>query len=323
MRRESVVRPTEPDAFDVSVIIVSWNVRELLRQCIASIRSTQNRASVEILVIDNASSDGSVEMIRSHYSDVTVIASDSNLGFGPANNIGWRQAHGRYVLFLNPDVVVRERALTRMISFLDHNPEFAMVGPRLVNPDGTVQRACARTSPTVTLALFGALYLHRLPYVGRRLNDRLVSPYELNDSQEVEVVSGAAMLARKEAIENLHGFDETFLHTAEDTDLCLRLRTTGARIFYLADAEVLHFGGQSTALVPVRAGIMSIISMWHFLRRTRGPLHAGAYRLIVQLIQMPLLLLVGAAKSIVRLDIDPLRERLRLAHAVWAWRIDD
>jgi GT2 family glycosyltransferase len=323
MGRENIVRSLEHDAVDVSVIIVSWNVREFLRKSLESIRSTQATASLEILVVDNASSDGSAEMIRSEYKDVRLIANDSNVGFGPANNIGLRHAHGRYVLFLNPDVVLRDGALTRMLSFLEHNPEFAMLGPRLVSPDGSVQPACARTFPTVTLALFAALYLHRLPYAGRRLNDRLVSPYELDKNQEVDVVSGAAMLARREEIENLHGFDETFLHTAEDTDLCLRLRKTGARIFYLADAEVLHFGGQSAALVPVRAGIMSFISMWQFFLRTRGWLYAGAYRLIVQLIQMPLLILVGAVKSILRLDIDPLRERVRLARNVWAWRVDD
>jgi O-antigen biosynthesis protein len=313
----------DSDAVDLSVIIVSWNVRDLLRQCIDSVRCTESGVSMEVFVIDNASSDGSVEMIRSHYKDVNLIASDSNLGFATANNIGLRHAHGRYVLFLNPDTVIREGALIRMTNFLDRNPNVAIVGPRLVNPDGSVQRACARTSPTVMLALFGALYLHRLPYVGHRLEDRLVSPYELDKSQEVEVVSGAAMLARREEMERLHGFDETFLHTAEDTDLCLRLRQMGARIFYLADAEVLHFGGQSTALVPVRAGMMSIVSMWHFFRRTRGRLHAGTYRLIVQLIQMPLLLLVGVAKSIAQLDTAPMRERLRLARCVWAWRIDD
>jgi GT2 family glycosyltransferase len=311
------------DGVDVSIIIVSWNVREFLRGCIESIKATRNDASVQILVIDNASSDGSAEMIRSEFPEVALIASDSNLGFGPANNVCLGHARGRYVFFLNPDTVLRESALTQMIEFLDCNSGFAVVGPRLIDPDGTVQRECARTLPTVTLMLFGALYLHRLPYVGRRLNDRLVSPYDLGKSQEVEAISGAAMLARKELIEKLHGFDETFLYTAEDMDLCLRLRRSGGRIFYLADADVVHFGRQSSALASIRAGTMSVISMREYFRRSQGRIHAALYQLIVQAIQMPLLVIVGAGKSIVRLNLDPLRQRLRFARAVWAWRVDE
>jgi GT2 family glycosyltransferase len=311
------------DGVDVSVIVVSWNVREFLRRCLESIESSREDVSAEILVIDNASTDGSAEMIREEFEDVRLIASDSNLGYGPGNNLGVAHASGRYVFFLNPDTVLRTGALRQLIEFLDRHSTFAMVGPRLVGPNGAVQRICARTLPTVTLTLFGALYLHRLPYVGRRLNDRLLSPYDLDRSQEVDAISGAAMLGRKETIEKLHGFDETFLYTAEDIDLCRRLRQSGARIFYLADAEVVHFGGQSSALASVRTGTMSIISTHEYFQRWEGSLHAAVYRLIVKTIQMPLLLLVGVGKSVSRRDLDPLRERLRLARAVWAWRVDD
>jgi N-acetylglucosaminyl-diphospho-decaprenol L-rhamnosyltransferase len=317
------IEAEQPQIFDVSVIIVSWNVREYLRSCIESIISSRADASLEILVVDNASSDGSREMVGDDFPDAKLIASDSNLGFGPANNIGLAHSCGRYVFFVNPDTVLREGALNRMIESLDRDSTFDMVGPRLIDPDGAVQRICACRLPTLTLALFEALYLHRLPGVGRRLKDRLVSPYDLDKSQEVAAISGAAMLARREVIERLRGFDRSFLHTGEDMDLCLRLRQSGSRILYLADAEVVHFGGRSVALASVRAGTMSIISMREYFRRSGGRLHAFSYQLIVQLVQIPMMLLVGLAKAVRRREWHDLRDRVRFAKAVWRWQVSD
>lgn len=308
---------------DVSVIVVSWNVRELLRGCLESIRSTCPDLSLQIIVVDNASADGSAEMVRGEFPDVDLVAGDSNLGFAVANNLGLARARGRHVFFLNPDTVLRDRALTQLAAFLDRAPGFDMVGPRLVFPDGTVQRVCARRLPTVGMTLFEALYLHRVPLFGSRLNDRLISPYDLNDSREVEAISGASMLARRPVVDDLGGFDESFMHTGEDMDLCLRFQQQGSRIFYLADAEVIHFGGQSSSLASVRAGTMSILSMGYYFRRSRGRLHAWTYQLIVQVIKMPMLLLVGTMKALVRRDRDQLRERVRFAKAVWRWRVSD
>jgi GT2 family glycosyltransferase len=307
---------------DVSVVIVSWNVREFLRRCIQSILSTRNEAAVEIVVVDNASTDGSSEMVHVEFPEAILISNASNVGFGPANNIGLAIARGRYVFFLNPDTVLRQGALTKMIEFLDSEPDFDMVGPRLVGSDGTVQPACARTLPTVTLELFGALYLHRLPFIGRRLNNRLISPYDLGQEQEVDAISGAAIFARREILAQLGGFDESFLHTAEDMDLCLRLRQSGSRIFFLANSDVLHYGGQSRDLAPVRTGVLAFISMGEFFHRSRGQLHALMYRLIVRVIKMPMLLLVGVGKALLSWDSAGLRERLRLAKAIWTSQID-
>ncbi len=308
---------------DVSVIIVSWNVRDFLKQCIESIKGTDGSVSVEIVVIDNASTDGSPEMVQSQFGETTLIASETNLGFARANNAGLAVSRGRYVVFLNPDTVVVDDALVRMAGFLDTDRAFDVVGPRLIGSDGEIQRVCARSLPTITLTLLDALYLHRLPFIGSRLKDRLISPYDLDKAQEVEALSGAAMFARRHVIEQLGGFDEAFLHTAEDVDLCLRLRQNGARIFYLSEAKIIHFGGQSTALAPVRAGTMGFISMYEYFRRWRGGLYAELYRLIVQGIQMPMLLLVGFGKSLISRNSTELRDRYRYAKAVWGWRADN
>jgi GT2 family glycosyltransferase len=308
---------------DVSVIIVSWNVREFLRVCIDSIILARGDASMEIIVVDNASADGSTEMVRHRFPDVELVESTTNLGFGPANNLGLARSRGRYVFFLNPDTRLSAGALSRLIECLDRQRAFDVVGPRLIDPDGTVQRVCACRLPSLALTLFEAMYLHRVPAIGRRIKDRLVSPYDLDKSQEVDAISGAAMFARREAVLAVAGFDESFLHTAEDMDLCLRLRANGSRILYLADAEVVHFGGRSVALATSRASTMSIMSMYVYFRRSRGRLYGFAYKLIVQLVQMPMLLLVGITKAIARRESRDLRERVRLAKAVWMWRVAD
>src|SRR4051794_8456762 len=163
----------QPDKIDVSVIIVSWNVREFLRNCLASIIETRNDTSVEILVVDNSSEDGSPEMVRDEFGEARLIATGSNLGFARANNVGLAGARGRYIFFLNPDTALQKGVLTQMIAFLDQERRFDVVGPRLVDPDGTVQRVCARNPPRVTLELFTALYLHRLPFIGLRIENRL------------------------------------------------------------------------------------------------------------------------------------------------------
>jgi GT2 family glycosyltransferase len=303
------------------VIIVSWNVRDLLRRCIESVLSTRTNLSVETIVVDNASVDGSADMVRDEFSEVRLIPCTSNLGFGRANNLGLAHATGRYVFFLNPDTLLLEHTLIRLTNFLDSEPQFDIVGPRLVDANGNVQRVCARTLPTLTLTLFGALYLHRLPFVGSRLSQRLISPYDLARAQEVGAISGAAMFARRAAIEQVGGFDEAFLHTAEDVDLCVRVRQDGYRIFYLPDAQVVHFGGQSAAVAPVRTETMGFLSMEEYFRRSQGRLHSAAYRVIVQVVQMPMLLLVGLGKTLVSRDVSGLRERWRLARAVWGWRV--
>jgi GT2 family glycosyltransferase len=307
---------------DLSVVIVSWNVRDLLRGCIESILSTSHDLAVEVIVVDNASSDGSAEMVRDHFPQVDLVAGTQNVGFGAANNIGLARAAGRYVLFLNPDTVVKENALSRMIEFLDESREFDMVGPRLSDADGTPQPVCRL--PHVPLMLFHSLYLHRLPIVRRLMDPGSRLSKAATNAGEVEAILGAAMLARRGSLESVGGFDEQFLHTCEDIDLCRRLRDGGSRIFYLPDAEVLHFSGQSSSQASVRAGTMAVLSMGEYFERFHGSTQATLYRLIVQIIHMPLLVLVGLVKSTLGRDGGrELRWRLKYATAIWRWRVGE
>jgi N-acetylglucosaminyl-diphospho-decaprenol L-rhamnosyltransferase len=308
---------------DVSVVIVSWNVCGLLRRCIESILSADG-PSVEIIVIDNASADGSAEMLRAEFPQVDLIASDVNLGFSRANNVGLAHATGEYVFFLNPDTIVRNDALTRMVAFLGDHSEFDMIGPRLVSPDGIVQPVSRLPSRSVLLMLSEALYLHRLPIARALMKNRRMPLDDLWEAREVEAVSGAAMFARRRVLNELAGFDESFLYTCEDLDLCVRLGRRGSRIFYLVDAEVVHFSGQSSSQASVRSGTMSILSMERYLKRSYSGPTALAYRLIVQVLQMPIMVSVGVVKAVLRREgANELRDRLRFAKAIWRWRVSD
>jgi GT2 family glycosyltransferase len=308
---------------DVSIVVVSWNVRDLLRDCLASIYATSSKLRLQIIVVDNASVDGSVDMVRREFPGVRLVASERNLGFAAANNVGLSQARARYIFFLNPDTVLRGSALDQLVAFLDHDSGYDMVGPRLVYPDGTLQHSCARRLPTLGLILFQTLYLHRLPVLGNRLAKRLMSPYDLGRSQEVEAIAGAAMLARRDVVDALGGFDEEFLHTGEDMDLCLRLRLRGSKVFYLAGSEVVHALGASSAHVPVRSQTMSVLSMATYFRRSGGRLHAWVFRMIVQIIGIPLWLAVGTTKAMLSRDGVEMRRRLRLVRALLRWRVGE
>jgi len=310
-------------SIDVSIVIVSWNVREFLKACIDSIISTQGNLSVQIIVVDNASDDRSVELVRSEFTEIDLIETEANIGFGPASNIGLQSAKGRYIFLLNPDTVLQEKALIRLIEFLDSHEDFDLVGPQLYSPDGSIQWACARRLPSLALMLFQALYLHRLPFIGQQLLNRMIAHYDLSESQEVDAISGAAMLGRRSVMNDVQGFDEMFLHTGEDVDLCFRLRERGSRIFYLADARVLHFGGQSSSQAWARSGTMGVLSTGRYLTRTRGRFHAWTYRLIVQLVQMPIMVIVGLMKALLRRgEPQDIRRRLAFARGVWRWRVD-
>jgi GT2 family glycosyltransferase len=305
---------------DVSVVIVSWNVRDLLRGCIESILSPAG-PTVEIIVIDNASRDGSADMVTTEFPQVDLVTSAVNLGFARGNNLGLARATGRYVFFLNPDTILRVDAMQRMVDFLDDHPGFDMVGPRLVSANGVAQSSVRL--PSIPMTLFNALYLHRAPVIGRLAGHRQ-SERDPSRNHEVEAIVGAAMLARRVALNELRGFDESFLYTCEDLDLCLRLRGRGSRIFYLADAEVIHFVEQSSAQAWARSGAMSVLSTGWYFQRSRGTLHALVFRLIVQVVQMPIMVAVGVVKAVLhRGRPNEVRDRLKLATAVWRWRVSD
>ncbi len=241
--------------FDLTICVVNYNTRELLSNCLTSIFQKVKGVDFQVVVVDNASSDGSREMLQSKFPQVKVIANTENAGFTRANNQAIAASQSRYVLLLNSDTIVVSDVLSEMKSFLDAHPEAAAVSCRLLRADGSIQPYSYRR-PTLSLLLFQILGLKRLlpsSEAGRKRLARLsggnVRSY-LGDAGitvpiEAEVVSGACLFFRREVLERVGPFDENIFFGPDDQDFCLRLRKAGWKIFVLPTAGGMHLVGQS------------------------------------------------------------------------------
>lgn len=207
---------------DISIIIVSYNTAHLTLACLSSLQ-TQDDLRKEIFVVDNFSMDNSVAIIAERFPQVTVIANQQNKGFGAANNQALKACRGRYIIFLNPDTTVKADTLPNAVAFMDENSHIGLAGVKILNPDGTLQESVS------------------LKYPG----EKFTSGETANLQGEIACVLGAFMIARKELIEEIGGFDEDFFLYGEDQDICWRIREKGYAIGYIKDAAVLHWGGQS------------------------------------------------------------------------------
>ena len=265
---------------DLSVIVVSWNVRDLLRRCLRSISNIQHRASsIEVIVVDNASTDGSVDMVRAEFPDVRLIVNPGNPGFAAANNQGIAVAQGRYVLLLNPDTEVVGDALATMVAFADDHPDVGVVGPQLLNPDGSVQSS-RRRFPTLATAFFESTWLQ--PYAPRRLLERYYV-FDQPDGAVLDVdwVKGAALMARREAIEQVGRMDERFFMYSEELDWCRRFREAGWRVVYLPAAQIVHYEGKSSEQVLPARHVHFQTSKVRYFRKYYGRVTAEALRLFL------------------------------------------
>ncbi len=265
---------------DLSIVIVNWNVRDLLRRCLLSISNLQPPPSgLEMIVVDNASTDGSVQMVRTEFPGVHTIANTENRGFPAANNQGIAIAQGRHVLLLNPDTEVVGDALTTMVGFADAHPDVGMVGPQLLNPDGSVQSS-RRRFPTLATAFFESTWLQ--PYAPRRLLERYYVLDRPDDAvQDVDWLYGAALMARREAIAQVGPLDERFFMYSEELDWCRRFRKADWRVVYLPAAQIIHHGGKSSEQVLPAHHIHFQTSKVRYFRKYHGPFAAEALRLFL------------------------------------------
>jgi len=225
---------------ELSIIIVNWNTKDLLGNCLDSIAKNTDGISKEIFVVDNNSTDGSQVFVKENYPDVNLIKNTENLGFSKANNIALRKAAGKYILLLNSDTVVEPLAVSLMMDFLEKHPEAGMAGPKLLNTDGTVQLACRRSIPNPKVAFYRITGLSKiLP------NNKEFAKYNLTfksteELQEVEAISGACMMIKKKAMDEIGLLDEDFFMYGEDLDWCYRLGKKGWKIYYIPNARVIH-----------------------------------------------------------------------------------
>jgi len=231
---------------DLSVLIVNYNVKAYIDQCLRSVQRASQGLQVEVIVVDNASSDGSVAHIQKHFPWVTCIASPENLGFGRANNLAAAQAKGEFVLYLNPDTVVPEDNFRRALDVMRSKPEIGSMGCRMIDGSGHFLPESKRGLPTPAVALYRILGLAKLfsrhPSFGAYYAGHLAP----DASGYVDVHCGAWMLMRGSVLQEIGGFDEAFFMYGEDIDLSYRVVQAGYRNYYLADSPILHYKGEST-----------------------------------------------------------------------------
>jgi len=231
---------------ELSIIIVNYNVKEFLQNLLHSIEKASLNISHEIIIVDNASDDGSVELIREKFPSVKLIANTENLGFGKANNQALAIAEGKYLLLINPDTIVSEDTFDKMISFFENNSGAGLAGCKILNPDGTLQLACRRSFPGPWTSFCKVTGLSNL-FPKNKLFARYNLTY-LNEDQtyEVDAISGSFMMMRKETYDTVGGFDEEFFMYGEDLDLCYRIQQAGFKVYYVHTTQIIHYKGEST-----------------------------------------------------------------------------
>lgn len=250
----------------LTVQIVNWNAREPLRAALRAILAHPPRFEYEIIVLDNASSDGSMQMLEKEFPEVKLLVSEQNLGFSRGHNLAARAAQGKYLFILNPDTEVLPNALDLLVAYAEQHPDVAIIGPKILNPDGSLQYSCRRF-PNPAAALFRNTPLGKLFPNNPYTRDYLMTDWDHNSIREVDWVSGAALFIRREVFDQLGGFDERFFMYCEDTDLCYRAWQAGYKVVYYPGPKIRHAIGRSTDLVANKMIITFHKSMYLFYKK--------------------------------------------------------
>ena len=290
---------------DLSIVIVNWNTRELLAQCLESLVASHDvqipgpakqpeihrhsPITTEVRVVDNASTDGSAAMIRARFPWVWLVENRENVGFARANNQAIRESVGRYVLLLNSDTEVKSGALETLVRFADAHPQVAAVGPRLLNPDGSLQGSC-HPAPTLAGEVWRLFHLDALwPYALYPMSE-----WELDTPRRVDVIQGACLLLRRTALDQIGLLDEDYFMYSEEVDLCQRLRRAGLSLYWVPESQVVHHGGRSTQQVAAEMFLQLYQSKLLYFRKHHGWPAAQLYKVIL------------AAAACARLSLSPL-----------------
>lgn len=249
----SVLTRRRPDAkaLDISVVIVNWNTRELLLNCIQSILNETKSSSLEIIVVDNDSTDGSVQAVQERYPQVKAVANKDNLGFAKANNIGIRQSTGRFVCIVNSDIVALDGCLDKMREYLEQNPKIGVIGPKTITETGQLRKNC-REFPSLRNTLCHALFLNRIFPNVYMFRGREMLHYDFKKPQVIEVLSGCFLMIRREALKDVGLLDETFFIYGEDFDWGKRFYSAGWNPTMYPEAKAIHIGGASSSRANIR-----------------------------------------------------------------------
>jgi len=279
---------------DLSLIIVSWNVAQWLAECLTSIyrSAADSTLELEVIVVDSASTDGTVDMLRARFPAVKLLAQEENLGFVRCNNLGLQLARGRYLMLLNPDTRILGDALQRLLRELEAHPQVGIVGPRTLNSDGSTQ-STRRRFPTLLTAFFESTWLQ--PWAPRGLLRRYrVGERPDEGCFEVDWVQGSALMLRREVYEDIGGLDPGYVMYSEELDWCRRAQAAGHRVRYVGSARIMHHGGRSSEQVLARRQIHFQQSKLRYFRLWHGWWSAQLLRAFLLLLYGQQLLLEAA-----------------------------
>jgi GT2 family glycosyltransferase len=261
---------------DLSIVVISWNTKQLLRDCLESIYKSTHNISFEIIVVDNASIDGSVEMVKNEFSKIILIENDVNVGFAKANNIAFPFASGSYVLLLNSDTVVQLGALDSAVGFMNQHHDVGGLTPKILNSDGTIQHPGYIKEPSLETEIYDAFELRRVLKLER--TDTRAAESEVYD---VAHACGCSLFLRKDALVRIGYLDERMIFSFEDADICMRVRKDGWRITYFPESRIVHLGGASRSKHNNRAVNAMLQSKYVFFRKYYGGLYLIALAIIL------------------------------------------
>lgn len=266
---------------NISIIIVNYNVKHFLEQCLLSVQAALKNIQGEIIVIDNASSDDSINYLQPKFPLVKFIANTENTGFGKACNQGFKLSSGRYILFLNPDTIVPEDCLEKCIPFLNSHADAGALGIKMLNGDGKFLKESKRAFPSLSTSLFKMSGLAGLFPHSKIFAKYYLGHLDENKNHEVDVLAGAFMLIKRNVLELTGGFDEAFFMYGEDIDLSYRIQKAGFKNYYFSETQITHFKGESTKkgslnYIKMFYGAMSIFVNKHYK-------NAGLFKFVIHI----------------------------------------
>lgn len=253
----------------LSIVIINWNDMKVLPGCIKSIFNETSQIAFEVIVSDNGSVYDMIEYIRKNYSKVIIVENKADLGFARGNNMGIAAAKGEYVLILNPDTIVHDHALEKLVRFADSHPDAAAFGCRVLNADGSFQNS-ARPFPSIWRYWIAALYLRPLAFISPRFHSDTYTGWHGTREREIDWQSGCCVMFRGDILKRMGCFDPRFFYHYEEVDLCYRIREAGYKILYTPRAEITHLGGQSVGRFPVRFVIEALRNRYKYFYKHYG-----------------------------------------------------
>ncbi len=265
---------------DISVIIVSWNARYFLLKCLESLYREQTAHSIELIVVDNASSDGSPEAVKENYPEAILIQNETNLGFAKANNIGLQKSKGQYLYLINSDVEVLEGTIDRLHDFMGANPQIGMAGPRILYPDETLQVTC-RKFPSLWNNFCSAVGLNKIFPSNDLVSSDQMFYFNHETIRSVDVLAGCFLSVRREAMNKVGLFDERFFIYSEDIDWCKRFWNADWEIVFFPEAEAIHYGGGSSSNSPLRFSLERERAMIQYWQKHHSILTITSFLLIL------------------------------------------